>query len=152
MVDTVSPRPMRRRPTGQVVSHHLDGQPGAVGGEASRGQVVEPHAVLQVADGVLNLSVAAVVSFQFQGVTLPVGDEGVIAVIGEERQLGAGRGFHPAYDEADRYSVGLAAGRECRSVSATSAAPSIQYGNGRPSPSSGMASMMLRRPRVLADR
>ena len=31
----------------QIVGHHLDGQPGGVGGEASRGQVIEPHAVLQ---------------------------------------------------------------------------------------------------------
>ena len=51
--------------------------------------MVEPHAVLQVADGVLDLGVAAVVGLQFQGLPVPVGDEGVIAVVGEERQLGA---------------------------------------------------------------
>ena len=71
--------------------HHLDGQPGTVGGEAARGEVIEPHAVFQVADGVLDLGVAAMVGLQIQGVALPFGDEGVIAIVGEQRQLGAGR-------------------------------------------------------------
>ena len=44
------------------------------------GHVVESHAVLEVSDGVLDLGVAAMVGLQFQGVSLPVGDEGVIAV------------------------------------------------------------------------
>ena len=34
-------------PAGQIVGHDLDGQPATVGGEAARGQVIEPHAVLQ---------------------------------------------------------------------------------------------------------
>ena len=55
-----------------------------IGGEAARWQVVEPHAVLQVADGVLDLRVAAMVGLEIQGVALPVGDEGVIAVVGEQ--------------------------------------------------------------------
>ena len=84
-----------RRPAGQVVGNHLDGQPGGVGGEAARGEMVETHAVLQVPDGVLDLGVAAVVGLQIQGVAVAVGDEGVIAVAGEQRQLGAGRGLHP---------------------------------------------------------
>ena len=32
-----------RGPAGQVVGDDLDGQPGAVGGEAARGEMVEPH-------------------------------------------------------------------------------------------------------------
>ena len=67
-----------RCPASQVVGHDLDGQPGGVGGEASRGEVIEPDAVLQVADGVLDLSVAAMVSLEVQGISVPVGDEGVI--------------------------------------------------------------------------
>ena len=51
VVTTGSPRPMARGPTCQVVGHDLHGQPGGVGGEASRGEVVEPHAVLEIADG-----------------------------------------------------------------------------------------------------
>ena len=36
--------------------------------------MVEPHAVLEVSDGVLDLGVAAVVGLQFQGFPLPVGE------------------------------------------------------------------------------
>ena len=79
-----------------------------IGGEAARWQVVEPHAVLEVADGVLDLGVAAMVGLESQGVALPVGDAAVIAVVGEQRQLGAGRGLHPADDEPHRRGVGFA--------------------------------------------
>ena len=91
------------------MSDDLDRQPSGVGGETARGQVVEPHVVLEVADGVFDLSVAAMVGLEIQRVAVMVGDEGVVAVVGDEGQLGAGRGFHPAYDELCRYSVGLAA-------------------------------------------
>ena len=73
-------------PAGQVMGDDLDGQPGSVDGEAARWQVDEAHAVLQVADGVLGLGVAAVVGLQIQSVALPVRDEGVIAVVGKRRQ------------------------------------------------------------------
>ena len=79
-----------------------------IGGEASRGEMVDPHAVLQVPDGVLDLGVATVVGLQIQAIPLPAGDEGVIAVVGEEGQLGTGRGLHPADDEAHRCGAGLA--------------------------------------------
>ena len=65
-----------------------DGQPGAVGGEAARGEMIEADAVLEVSDGILDLGVAAMVGLQFQGFPVPVGDEAVIAVAGEEGQLG----------------------------------------------------------------
>ena len=84
-----------RRPAGQVVGHRLDGQPGAVGGEAARGEMVQPDAVLEVAYDILDLGVAAMVSLQFEQLPVPVGDEAVIAVDGEEGQLGTGRGLHP---------------------------------------------------------
>ncbi len=44
---------------------------------------------------------------QFQGLPVPVGDEAVIAVAGEEGQLGTGRGLHPPDDEPYRRGVGL---------------------------------------------
>ena len=78
-----------------------------IGGETARWQVVEPDAVLQVADGVLDLGVAAMVGLQFQGISIPVGDEGVIAVVGEQRQLGAGRGPYPPDDEPRVCGVGV---------------------------------------------
>ena len=71
------------RPAGQVMGHHLYRQPGGVGGEAARGEMVEPDAVLEVSDGILDLGVAAMVGLQFQGIPVPVGDEAVIAVAGE---------------------------------------------------------------------
>ena len=95
-----------RRPAGQVVGDHLHRQPGAVGGEAARGEMVQPHAVLEVSDGVLDLGVAPMVGLQFQGFPLPVGDEAVIAVAGEEGQLGTGRGLHAPDDEPHRRGVG----------------------------------------------
>ena len=50
------------RPAGQVVRHHLYRQPSAVGGEAPRGEMVQPDAVLEVAYRILDLGVAAVVA------------------------------------------------------------------------------------------
>ena len=78
-----------------------------IGGETARGEVIEPDAVLQVADGVLDLSVAAMVGLEIQGLPLPVGDAAVIAVAGKEGQLGTGRGLHPTDDEPHRCGVGL---------------------------------------------
>ncbi len=76
-------------PASQVVGDDLYGPPGGVGGEAARGEMVETHAVLEVADGILDLGVAAMVGLQCLGVPVPVGDEAVVAVGGEEGQLGA---------------------------------------------------------------
>ena len=69
--------------------------------------MVQSDAVLEVSDGVLDLGVAAMVGFQFQGLPLPVGDAAVIAVGGKEGQLGTGRGLHPTDDEPHRCGVGL---------------------------------------------
>ena len=69
--------------------------------------MVEPHAVLQVADGILDLGMAAMVGLQFQSISVPVGDEAVIAVVSEKRQLGTVSELHSAYDEPHRRGVGL---------------------------------------------
>ena len=74
--------------------------------------MVEPDAVLQVADGVLDLGVAAMVGLEVQRVAVAIGDEGVIAVGSEEGKLGAGRGPDPADDEPHRCGVGLATERD----------------------------------------
>ena len=47
------------------------------------------------------------IGLQFQGFPVPVGDEAVIAVGGEEGQLGTGRGLHPPDDEPHRRGVGF---------------------------------------------
>ena len=69
--------------------------------------MVQPDTVLEVSDGILDLGVAAMVSLQFEHLPVPVGDEAVIAVCGEEGQLGTGRGLHPPDDELHRRGVGL---------------------------------------------
>ena len=114
-----------RCPAGDVVGHYLYRQPGGVGGEAARGEMVQPHTVLEVSDGILDLGVAAMVGLQFEHLPVPVGDEAVIAVGGEEGQLGTGRGLQTPDDEPHRRGVS-SLWKGVQVVSATSAAPSIQ--------------------------
>ena len=105
--------------------------------------MVQPHAVLEVSDGVLDLGVSAMVGLEIQGIPVSIGDEGVIAVVGEERQLGAGRGLHPADDEAHRRGVGLGVERRIGGLGHVGGAVH-PVGIGVQS-ASGMASMRLRR-------
>ena len=42
-----------------------------IGGEAARGEMVQPHAVLEVSDGVLDLGVAPMVGLQMPGFPPP---------------------------------------------------------------------------------
>ena len=108
------------------MGHDLDGQAGSVGSEAARGEMVQPDAVLEVPDGVLDLGVAAVVGLQFQDVAVAVGDEGVIAVACEQSASwdpGAGltrRTMSRTGAASRRVRKGL------YEASTTSAAPSIQ--------------------------
>ena len=69
--------------------------------------MIEPHAVLEVAYRILDLGVAAMVGLQFEHLPIAIGDEAVIAVGGEEGQLGTGRGPHPPDDEPHRRGVGF---------------------------------------------
>ena len=57
--------------------------------------MVQPHAVLEVAYRILDLGVTAMIGLQLQRLPIAVGDEGVIAVSGEEGELGTGRRLHP---------------------------------------------------------
>ena len=76
-----------------------------VGGEAAGRQVIEPHAVLQVADRVLDLGVAAMVGLQFERLSVAVGDEGVVAIRREESELRTRRRPHAPDDEPHRDGV-----------------------------------------------
>ena len=114
-----------RRPAGQVMRHHLARQPGALGGEAPRRHVVQPDAVLEVAYGVLDLGVAAMIGLQFQRLPIAVGDEGVIAVSGEEGELGTGRRLHPPDNEPHRRGVRLGLERSVEPVSKVSNSASV---------------------------
>ena len=80
--------------------------------------MVQPDAVLEVSDGILDLGVAAMVSLQFEHLPVPVGAEAVIAVGGEEGQLGPGGRLHPPDDAPYRRGVrlGLEGGAEPVSI------------------------------------
>ena len=112
--------------TGPVVGHYLDYQPGGVGWEASRGDMIESHAVLEVTDGVFNLGVAAMVGLQFRHLSVPVGDEAVLPGGGEKGQLRARRGLNPTDDEPHRRGIRFATERCILSLRQVAAAPSIQ--------------------------
>ena len=119
VLTTGSPRPMRavQRARLWAITWTASQAPFGrlrIGGEAARGEMVQSNAVLEVADGVLDLGVAAMVGLQRQGFPVPVGDEAVIAVVGEEGQLGTGRGLHPPDDEPHRCGVGLTLEGGCR--------------------------------------
>ena len=86
---------------------------------------------------------ATVVGLRFQDIPLPVGNESVIAVGGEEGQLGAVRGFYPADDERTSAASGSLLKGEY-SITATSATPSILFDMDVHS-DSGMASIRFPR-------
>ena len=88
MVTTCSPRPMRAVQRAMLWAITCTASQAALAGEAARGEMVQPHTVLEVSDGILDLGVAAMVGLQFEHLPVPVGDEAVIAVGGEEGQLG----------------------------------------------------------------
>ena len=68
------------RPARHVVRHHLYRQPGAAGGEPARRQMGQGDALLDVADGVLDLGVPTVVGLELEGVAVTVGDEGAVVI------------------------------------------------------------------------
>ena len=98
-----------RRPACQVVGDDLDGQPGSgLAGKRPEGRWFNPTPYLRSR---MAFSISAWRRWsasRCQGFPLPVGDEAVIAVGGEEGQLGTGRGLHAPDDEPHRRGVGLA--------------------------------------------
>ena len=83
MVTSSSPRPIRAAQQARLCASTWTASQAALAAETARGEMIEPDTILGVSDGILDLGVAAVVGRQFQGVTLTVGDEAVIAVVGE---------------------------------------------------------------------
>ena len=76
MVTTCSPRPMRAVQRARLcaitcIASHAPFGKLRIGGEAPRGEMVQPDTVLQIADGILDLGVAAMVGLQFQGLSFP---------------------------------------------------------------------------------
>ena len=64
--------------------------------------MVQPHAVLEVAYRIVDFGVTAMIGLQFQRVPVLVGDEAVIAVGGEERQLSLSQKWKLRIGGADR--------------------------------------------------
>jgi hypothetical protein len=88
-------------PAGEVMGDDLDRQPRPVGREFAGRQVIERRAVLELPDRVLDLGVAAVVSLELEHLAVAIGDEGVVVVQDEGRELRARRRSYPADDEPD---------------------------------------------------
>ena len=107
VVAICSPRPIRAVQRARLWAITCTASQAPLAAKRPDGMMVQPDAVLEVSNGVLDLGVAAVVGLQFQGLSVPVGDEAVIAVGGEEGQLGTGRGLHPPDDEPHRCGAGL---------------------------------------------
>lgn len=89
---------------GEVVGHHGQRQPGGVCHELARRQVGESGA-LELGDPLLDDRVAAVVGLDLTDVSGPVGDERVVVLGREQRQLAAGSRPDPAHDKAHRDGV-----------------------------------------------
>ena len=81
------------------------------------GRWLSANAVLQIADGVLDLGVAAMVGLEHEGLAVAVGDEGMEVVERQERELAARRRLDPADDEPDRDRVLLRGERGVRRLS-----------------------------------
>ncbi len=75
------------RPADEVVGQRGADEPGRVGEELSRGQVLEARTFFEVPDGELDVGVGAVEGVDVDGVTLEVGHEGEVAPLGPQRGL-----------------------------------------------------------------
>ena len=101
-----SPRPIRAVQRARLCAITCTASQAALAAKRPEGRWFSPTPYLRSRMAYfLDLGVAAVVSLQFQGLPVPVGDEAVIAVGGEESQLGTGRGLHPPDDEPHRRGV-----------------------------------------------
>ena len=109
-----SPRPIRAVQRARLWAIVWTASQAPLAAKAARGEMVQPDAVLEVAYGILDLGVAAMVSLQFEQLPVPVGDEAMIAVFGEEGQLGTGRRLHPPDDEPYRRGVRFGLEGGCR--------------------------------------
>ena len=71
---------------GEVTGHHVEGEPSGIRSKSPRRQMDETDAIPQVADGVLDIGVAAVIGFEFEHLAEAVGDEGVTATSAPSRK------------------------------------------------------------------
>ena len=125
MVTIRSPRPIRAVQRARLCAITCTASQAALAAKRPDGRWFRPTPYLRSRIAISTSAWRRWSGLQFQGVAVPVSHEGVIAVGGEEGQLGAGRGLHPADAEPHRSGIGLAT-EGVYSASVTSAAPSIQ--------------------------
>ena len=107
MVAIRSPRPMRAVQRARLCAITCTASQAPLAAKRPEGMWFSPTPYLRSRIAILDLGVAAMISLQFQHLPIPVGDEAVIAVGGEEGELGTGRGLHPPDDEPHRRGVGF---------------------------------------------
>ena len=66
VVTTCSPRPMRAVQRAMLWAITCTASQAALAAKRPRGEMVQPHTVLEVSDGILDLGVAAMVGLQFE--------------------------------------------------------------------------------------
>jgi hypothetical protein len=81
---TVWPTPMRLVQRAMLWARTLRASQAAFAPEATGWQMIQSDTVFQVPDGVFDHCVAAVVSFEFDGVAVAVGQEAVIRVVDQQ--------------------------------------------------------------------
>ena len=107
MVTTCSPRPMRAVQRARLWAITWTASQAALAGKWPEGRWFNPTPYLRSR---MAFSISAWRRWSASSsrvCPVPVGDEAVIAVGGEEGQLGTGRGLHPPDDEPHRGGVGL---------------------------------------------
>ena len=109
----------------------MQGEAARRAGNPSRKPEEMSSAVLEVAYRVLDLGVATMIGPQFQGLFVPVDDEAVIALSGEQGELGTGRRLHPPDIEPHQRGVRLGLERGVISVGDIGGAVH-SVGNGSP--------------------
>ena len=107
MVTVRSARPMRAVQRARLCAITCTASQAPLAAKRPEGRWLSPTPCFRSRMAFLDLGVAAMIGLQFQGFPVPVGDEAVIAVGGEEGQLGTGRGLHPPDDEPHRRGVGF---------------------------------------------
>ena len=107
VVAICSPRPIRAVQRARLWAITCTASQAPLAAEAAGRHVVQTDAVLEVSNGVLDLGVTAMIGLQLQRLPIAVGDEAVIAVSGEEGELGTGRRLHPPDNEPHRRGVRL---------------------------------------------
>ena len=115
VVTVRSPRPIRAVQRARLCAITWTASQAPLAAKRPDGMWFSPTPYLRSRMAFLDLGVAAMIGLPFQGLPIAVGDEAVIAVSGEEGELGTGRRLHPPDNEPHRRGVRLGSGTGCKS-------------------------------------